>query len=310
MNNPLANDLNHILAHTVWLWEDLRGKKLFITGGTGFFGCWLLESFAWANDKFKLDASALVLTRDPDAFRRKAPHLASNPAIRFLKGDVRTFEFPEGEYSYIIHAAIEGTRHTLDFALYCNAKRFLLTSSGAVYGAPLSDYGKEKVEAERLCAIYAMRFGIETLIARCFAFVGPYLPLDAHCAIGNFIRDAMRGEAIQVKGDGTPHRSYLYAADLAIWLWIILFRGETCHPYNVGSANELTIAELAGLIAEIYKIPGGVEIAKTAVSGLSIERYVPDVQKTETELCLHQFIGLPESIRRTVRWHTTTGEGK
>ena len=71
-NNPLHEDLDHILVHTSDLWEELRNKKIFITGGTGFFGCWLLESLIWANDKLGINADAVVLTRDYNAFHKKA----------------------------------------------------------------------------------------------------------------------------------------------------------------------------------------------------------------------------------------------
>ena len=345
MVNPLEQDLNHILAHTEGLWDELRGKRIFITGGTGFFGCWLLESFAWANDRLGLGASALVLTRDPDAFGRKAPHLAGHPAIRFHTGDVRSVEFPAGEFSHVIHAAteasaklndenpllmldtiVEGTRRTLEFARRCGAQKYLLTSSGALYGKqppdlahipeeyvggldpldPRSVYGEGKRIAEMLCALYAQQHGLETKIARCFAFVGPYLPLDIHFAIGNFIRDGLRGGPIQVKGDGTPYRSYLYAADLAIWLWTILFRGESCRPYNVGSEAEVTIKDLAHTVAQVFQPPVEVRTAKQVVPGKPAERYVPSTRRAQSELGLKQRVDLGESIQRTIAWHTGT----
>jgi dTDP-glucose 4,6-dehydratase len=96
--NPLATDLDHVPAHTTGLWEELQGQRIFLTGGTGFFGRWLLECFAWANDRLNLGAEALVLTRNPEAFRRKALHLAEHPAIKFHNGDVRSFEFPKGRF--------------------------------------------------------------------------------------------------------------------------------------------------------------------------------------------------------------------
>src|SRR5437870_3068293 len=101
----LAEDLEHVLAHTRQLWEELRGERIFITGGTGFFGCWLLESFLWANDRLSLRSRATVLTRDPEQFRKKASHIAEHPAVSLHAGDIRNFAFPNGSFPYLIHAA-------------------------------------------------------------------------------------------------------------------------------------------------------------------------------------------------------------
>jgi nucleoside-diphosphate-sugar epimerase len=339
--NPLAQDLDHILAHTEGLWDELRGQRIFITGGTGFFGCWLLESFTWANDKLGLGASATVLTRNPEAFRKKAPHLAGHPSVRLHAGEIRSFEFPAGEYSHIIHAAtesstrlnevdplqmldtiIQGTRRTLDFAVAAATRKLLMTSSGTVYGEQPSDlshipetylgapdtmdarsaYGEGKRVAELLCAIYNQKHGIDVKIARCFAFVGPYLPLDAHFAIGNFIRDAIASRPIRIKGDGTPHRSYLYAADLTVWLWEILMNGDPCRPYNVGAGDSLTLAEVASRVAAASNPRVTVEIAKHPKPGEQVLRYVPSIERATQELKLRASIPLETAIRRTQAW--------
>ena len=341
MRNPLAHDLDHVLARTSGLWDDLRGARLFITGGTGFFGCWLLETFVWANDHLKLDASVVVLTRDQNAFERRVPHLASHPAVTLHEGDVRTFEFSGGAFSHVIHAATDsgtplaerdrllmfdtivgGTRRTLEFARRTGARRFLLTSSGAVYGRQPAElthvpedyaggpdpanaghvYGEGKRAAEMLCAVHA-DVDLQPTIARCFAFVGPYLPLDVHFAVGNFIRDALHGGPIRVSGDGTPYRSYLYAADLAIWLWTILLRGQSIRPYNVGSEAAISIADLAHLVARRLTSGSKVEVARTAIPGRPAERYVPSSARIRKELGVKVTVDLEEALIRTAEWH-------
>lgn len=312
-----------------------------MTGGTGFFGIWLIESFLWAHQQLGLQARMTVLSRDPQAFCQKMPHLASHPALSFHEGDVRDFAFPAERFAYIVHAATpasaalnsenpllmvdtitEGTRRTLEFARHCGARRFLLTSSGAVYGTqppdvihipetylgapdpmnPSSAYGQGKRLAEHLCALYADRHGIETTISRGFAFVGPHLPLDLHFAIGNFIRDALRGGPITVRGDGTPFRSYLYAADLAIWLWTILLRGQSCRPYNVGSPVAVSIADLAQAVAS-HQLGCDVVISQPSNPDAHPSRYVPSTDRAESELGLTRCFELGEAIRRTMDWH-------
>jgi dTDP-glucose 4,6-dehydratase len=339
--NRLEDDLNHVLKHTEGLWEEIRGKRIFITGGTGYFGCWLLESFAWANQKLDLNASALVLTRDVEHFRKKAPHLTDNPSIEFHIGDVRLFDFPAGEFSHIIHAAtaasaklnkedpllmldtiIDGTRRTLNFAVQCGAKKLLLTSSGAVYGKqppemihipetytggpdPMNSYfayAEGKRVSELLCAIYFKKFGIESKIARCFAQVGPYLPLNIHYAMGNFIRDAINGGPIVVQGDGTPNRSYLYASDLIIWLWTILFRGRPCRPYNLGSEQSMSILETARAVGAVADGTITISVAKKPDPEQDVQRYVPDTTLARSELGLKQTVSIDEAIDRTLKW--------
>ena len=332
-------DLEHVLTHTRSLWEQLRGGRIFVTGATGFFGVWLLETFAHANSSLNLKASLVGLSRDPKAFYAKIPHLAADPSITLHLGDVRDFQFPAGTFTHVIHAGttssapvpaaemldtiIRGTRRTLDFAVASGAKRFLFVSSGAVYGKqpadmthipetyagapdpmdPNSAYGEGKRVGELLCSIAHREHGLETTVARCFAFVGPHLPLDAHFAIGNFIRDAMRGAPIRVK-DGTPYRSYLYAADLAIWLWTILFRGEACRPYNVGSDQEITIADLARTVSSVLPDRPSPQLLTPSTPGFNLppSRYVPCVERASSELGLQPLVSLETAIRKVAEF--------
>lgn len=319
----------------------MRGQSIFITGGTGFFGMWLLESFVRANDALGLGARAVVLTRDPHAFAKKAPHLTSRADLEFVPGDVRTFAFPAGRFAYVIHAATEasaklnadqpsemldaiigGTRRVLEFAQQCGVRKFLLTSSGAVYGKqppemthvaedyhgapdpllPGSAYGEGKRVSEHICAVHALRHGYEVKIARCFAFVGPHLPLDAHFAIGNFIRDALAGRSIQINGDGTPLRSYLYAADLTVWLWTLLFRAPSARAYNVGSPESQSIVEIAHAVSALCSPAPRVAIAHPPIEHYNPTRYVPEISRAEQELNLHMQIPLSTALHRTLEW--------
>jgi dTDP-glucose 4,6-dehydratase len=333
-------DLEHVLEHTRPLWEEVRGKSILITGGTGFFGMWLVESFLHINKRLSLGASICILTRNKEAYNNKAPHLVADPSLSLVEGDVRSFEFPRDKsYEFVIHAGttssapvpplemfstiIDGTRRVLDFALQHGTKKFLFVSSGAVYGrqpaelthvpedflgAPdvtrsTSAYGEGKRAGELLCITMTEGTAIECKIARCFAFVGPHLPLDAHFAIGNFIRDVMNGEHVHVGGDGTPHRSYLYAADLAIWLWTLLFVGKAGKPYNVGSEATMSIADVAKQVAMTAKPTAFVSIAKPTVAGCIPERYVPSTERARSEVRLRETIGLSDAIEKTVSWH-------
>ena len=332
-----AADLEFILQETMPMWEEMRNRRIFITGGTGFFGRWLLESFLRINRVLQLNARATVLSRDPKSFANRAPHIATDPAITLLAGDITTFDYPEGEFEYVIHAATEvavvkavekplerlmviqsGTARTLHFAATHGTRKFLLTSSGAVYGRqpvhithvpedylgapdtsdPASAYGEGKRASELMCSLYAVSSSIEFKIARCFAFAGPGLALDANFAIGNFIGDVMLGRSVWIAGDGTPLRSYLYAADLAVWLWTMLFRAPSLEIFNVGSEEAISIADLARRVVMTLGAQVDVRVAKQVMEGNVLVQYVPSTQKAQRVLNLRQTVGLDESIRR------------
>jgi len=333
--SPLPEeDLEHVLTHTKPLWEELRGGRIFVTGATGFFGIWLLETFLHANERLNLGAELVGLSRDPAAFAAKDPHVTNHPAIKMYAGDVRDFIFPKGKFSHVIHAGttssapvpplemletiVQGTRRALDFTVTSGAKKFLFVSSGAVYGEapseqhhfsendhtapdpmqPSSVYGEGKRLAELLCRLYYENHQLETTIARCFAFVGPHLPLDAHFAVGNFLRDALEKKPIVIKSDGRSERSYLYAADLMIWLWTILFQGEPCRPYNVGSERSISIKGLAELVQQALQIEQKIEIG----TGGKTSFYVPDTKRAQQELGLKEWVSLEEGVRRHFDW--------
>lgn len=346
----IAEDIREVLSRTQTLWSDLKGASVFITGATGFFGVWLLETLLAANREFRLGMRILALSRDPAGFAKKAPHLAQDPAVTWITGDVRDFAFPAGPVTHVIHAAaeasaklnaedpqkmfdvcVEGTRRTLQFAAEKHAVRMLFTSSGAVYGRqppemshipedftgapdpldPKNAYAEGKRAAEQLCAIAGLPppagAGLHISIARCFAFVGPYLPLDAHFAIGNFIRDALAGGPIRVNGDGTPYRSYLYAADLAEWLVTILLRGRAGRAYNVGSEEAVSMFNLSRLVAQIVgearmRQAPRVVVANEPRIPVLVSRYVPECKRASQEIGLSQTLPLPASILRCFRW--------
>jgi len=344
MNQISEHDLKTILNQTNKVFKEnfIVGSNIFITGATGFFGKWLLESLLYLNKELGLNVSICALSRNPEHFLEQFPFYKNEKCLTWIKGDIRTFEFPAEQYAYIIHAATdadaklnsenpllmldtitEGTKRVLDFARkQTNLKSFLLTSSGAVYGKqpenvthiketdsfhidlnnPSSAYAEGKRLSELYCSIYAKQYNIPVKIARCFAFVGPYLPLDKHFAIGNFISNVLSNQEIGIKGDGTPMRTYMYATDLVIWLITILLKGKVNTPYNVGSDKAISILELALIANSFQTVKKEVKVIGVT-NNQPREQYIPDIKRSIETLNLQLTVSIEESIRRTLQFH-------
>ena len=312
--------------------------NILITGGTGFFGKALLRVMRCKTETHP--AHVTVLSRNPEKFLTQNPEFARLPWLDFIEGDIlqaETLPYKE-HFMYIIHAAadstlgpqlsplerydqiVSGTRNILDYAVKTGIKRVLYTSSGGIYGKlpadiyqvnetytgmpdplnPENAYGVAKREAEHLCTLYADAYGLDYVIARCFAFVGQDLPIHVHFAIGNFIRDALFKDSIQVNGDGSPMRSYMAQQDLAEWLLALLQKGQTKNAYNVGSDEMVSIRNLAYLVRDIVAPEKEVHILG-GPNDNSRDYYIPDIAKAKQQLGLKVSVSLKDAILQTAQ---------
>jgi len=341
----IAEDCTRAAHQTDSLWNDLAGKRVFITGGTGFFGTWFLELLTTAIDLREIDCDVVVLSRDPGKFSRgPAGHLVHHRCIRMLQGDVCSFIYPAGNFEYVAHfgstgpkswhdadplgfydVVVNGTRRVLDFCVRAEARRFLLASSGLVYGnhgtlpsAPIAETyagcsdpasvasanAESKRAAEFLTVATARAHpSLSVAIARGFAFIGPYMPERATFAAYDFIQDAISGRSLTINGDGTPVRSYLYGADLAIWLWTLLLRASENTTWNVGGEIPVSIKELAEHVAGASSPRPPVKVSRAPSKDQPAAWYVPNTAKARQQLGLTETHSLDESVGRTLRWY-------
>lgn len=341
MRHPLPpDDLDRVLSLTPALWPGFKDARIFITGGTGFIGTWLVEVLLHANRCLDLRMEIVILSRNPESAKSSAPHLFGDRAVALIEGNVSDFRQPVGKFDLCIHAATDvgdlgkttnfreifestvcGTSRVLDLAESSGVKRFLLTSSGAIYGTqpptlermaesftgapdPLNRtaaYANGKRAAEWLCSEAMVRADFQGSIARIFALVGPGLPLSGPFAAGNFIRSALHHHPIELQGDGRTVRSYLYMLDACVWLLQILMKGERSQAYNVGSEEEVSIMELA---RRVTAAAGGTQSisAPPPLDNSLPARYVPDTTKARRTLSLDQYTSLDTALKKTVEW--------
>jgi nucleoside-diphosphate-sugar epimerase len=341
------NDLLKIIQQSTSDLLALKGKVLFVTGGSGFIGSWLLECLCQANLDLGLNLCLKVLSRQPNAFALKFPFLHESSCLQVVAGDVRTLNWDKQPCDFIIHAAAEtnaiynqiqpletietivsGTQRVLEYSKQAGVQRVLLLSSGGVYGQfplgvthiqeeaasfldtanPYFTYAESKRMSEILCSIYHEQDDIGVSVARIFSVLGPRLPLDAHFAAGNFINDALHSRPIKVNGDGKATRSYIYSADLIVWLLALLVRGKDYRIYNVGSDQALSIAELADKVARMARHTVPVEIIGEAQASNPTHYYVPCIQRAISELGLAIDTPIESAIAKTLDWHLSQHE--
>ncbi len=309
---------------------------LLIIGGTGFFGKSILDFFQRGGlDRWGVER-VLAMSRNVEAIKTEAPSLLSS-RVELVSADITTTqELPSADY-VIYAAASTDARNYLNFPAkernniqagmlnYCRlAKKFhskskiIFTSSGAVYGgqseseSTLSedsylnsiqniqhhkyDYAIAKQDAENSIRQLGSE-GLSVSIARCFAFVGPWLPRNQHFAIGNFIEDGLTKRPITVKASHRVYRSYMYADDLVEWLMTIAeHSNDQCPTFNVGSDQAILMGDLAKMIGEEF----GERTDVPEIINSNIDRYVPSIQRIRQQLGVELKYDLISAIKTTI----------
>lgn len=338
----IVEDLKLSFAPYLDCFKGLAGKNVFLTGATGFFGAWLVRSVAHLNSMLSAPIHLTVLVRDKAAAIEKFPERIKNN-IKFVQGDLVALanissptdlfihaavggsaEISPGRDSLLLNNIVGGTESALKFCILNQCKKFLLISSGGVYGnvpqaqSPVlesycgvepsmvggyrSMYSIGKRAAENLMVAYGQGFNIDVISARCFAFVGPMMPLNKNFAIGNFISDVIAGRDITINGDGTPVRSYMYMSDLAAALWYLLVKGQSFQAYNVGSDRPITILGLAELIKAELKTNVKIIVQERSVATNPVNEYLPSIKKISDLGFKARVVSLEDAIRKTAFW--------
>jgi nucleoside-diphosphate-sugar epimerase len=342
----LAQDFERIGEPVLTRAMAIHGRRLILSGATGFFGknlIALLAHLQLRGARFAVSA----ISRDPARFFAAEPWAAKLPWLELHRADVREAWPIAAPHDLLLHAAtdthasrhqdlqavfddiVAGTRQALSCAACCGVQRLLLTGSGAQYGTivpdadgsgvgedsreacdpmqPGSAYGEGKRVAELLATLNARSGGAAVIATRCFAFVGPGLPSDGHYAIGNFIGDALAARPIRLTSAGTATRSYLYGADLALWLLLALLEAPGGSTINVGGGEASTVKALAERVRDL--VAPGLEVS-TGPPHRDEPRsfYVPSLVRARA-LGLEMWTPLDLAITRTAAWYRHAAKG-
>jgi len=233
-----------------------------------------------------------------------------------------------------IVSSVSGFDTLIQYAHSWSVDSVLLTSSGARYQMPdiasqndcrfveeaainggardREIYGETKRLLEYMADCEGTRLGVRIPIARCFAFIGPYLNLHANYAVGNFMADRLNESEIIISGDGRAVRSYLYLADLAIWLLKVLLHGEHGKAYNVGGEQGHSIKEIAEIIATLDVDPPkkAVRVNIKGQLGTAPDNiYLPDLERTKQELNCSESFDFEIAVQRTLAWYGRSKSG-
>ena len=223
-----------------------------------------------------------------------------------------------------------GIFNMLEAARLGSVDRFVFASSGAPVGEceppiheemaahPVSPYGAGKLAGEGYCSAYYRTFGLETVALR---FGNVYGPGSGHknSVVAKFIQQAMTGETLEIYGDGSQARDFIYIDDLinAIHKAATLYEKEiqssgfdpqsfsvAGQVFRIATHSETTVGELADLLVDILNARGvgQVKVVHGASRQGDVSRNYSDTTKAEKYLNWKATVDLEQGLKQTVDW--------
>jgi dTDP-glucose 4,6-dehydratase len=301
--------------------SKINSQILTIVGGSGFIGKSIIDAF---NNgllrKHQID-KINIICRKKFKFRKKKTNLKK---VRIIYADIsKTSNLPQSDL-YIYAAETTDVKDLFKKNLkkahkkniqnfiklvskYKNSK-VLYTSSGAVnylnkknFQDPYKiQYTKLKIFSESEIK-KLQKFKIKSSIARCYTFIGPHLPFKKHYAIGNFLYGAKYNNKILIRKKLKVIRSYMYADDMVEWLILILLNSKMkTVTYNVGSDQPIELSDLAHKVAKLFKRK--IHISKVKQETNKIDKYVPNISKTKSDLKIKILYNLSRSLKKCLKF--------
>lgn len=310
---------------------------LLVIGGSGFFGKSILDAFQRGLLEPWHITKVIAMARAPEKLQTECPELLSEDVELVRGDIATIESLPIADYVIHAAASTDASKYlsqgdeekrniimgTLNYCrlapVYHRNSKIVFCSSGAVYGYQPANvealredmdfgnaqglveakraYAMAKRDSEKAIAELGSQYQLSVSIARCFAFVGKYLPKDQHFAIGNFMADILARRPIAVKANKLVYRSYMYADDLVEWLITIAEHSVVnCPVYNVGSDEVLELHDFAKALGITYQV--GASLAE--ISSNDVDRYIPDIAKSKMQLGLYCKINIFDGIVKSL----------
>lgn len=245
---------------------------------------------------------ALVVTKGVDVIVHLAANTGVGPSVENPRADCNT--------------NVLGTFNYLEAARHNDIKRFIFASSGAPIGEieppiheevpphPVSPYGASKLAGEGYCSVYNKSFGIDTVALR---FGNVYGPGSIHkrSVIAKFIRQALSGETLEIFGDGSQTRDFIYIDDL---IRAIVLASTSANiggeVFQIATNHETTVGEIAEKLAALLERKGisDISIINSESRIGDVQRNFSDTRKAKSRLGWSATTDLYAGLKKTVNY--------